>query len=93
MSFAPVSTLEDLDSLPSDEIVEGYRSFEKGDPEPGENRGKAYWHGWMNAARDHHERPSTPEAAALCSAYLERERNARVRQRRSGPGRGAAPPP
>jgi hypothetical protein len=52
MNFAPVSTLADLDSLDQDLIVEGYRSAERGDPEPGPNRGRSFWHGWKNRMMD-----------------------------------------
>ena len=52
MNFLPVSTKADLDTLDHDEIVEGYISTKRGDPEPGENRGRAYWHGWRNAMID-----------------------------------------
>ncbi len=51
-NFEPVRTLEDLDSLDLDEIVAGYRSYEAGDPEPGPNRGRAFWHGWRNGRED-----------------------------------------
>ena len=51
--FAPVRTAEDLDSLDPNEIVAGFRDFQRGDPEPGPNRGRAYWHGWRVAAADH----------------------------------------
>lgn len=57
MAFVPVSTKAELDTLNHDEIVAGYLEYRRGDPEPGENRGKAYWHGWRNAAIDHHEIP------------------------------------
>lgn len=46
MPFDRVRTLEDLDSLDDAEMHEGYLSAERGDPEPGENRGRAFWHGW-----------------------------------------------
>lgn len=48
----PVSTLAELDTLDDDEIVEGYRDGRAGEPEPGDNRSKSYWHGWRNGARD-----------------------------------------
>lgn len=54
MAFEPVRTLADLESLNSDEILEGYLSADRGDPEPGENRGRAYWHGWRNRMIDLH---------------------------------------
>ena len=72
--FTPVMTLDDLDTLDEAEIIEGYRDYRKGDPEPGPNRGRAYWHGWMNAARDHGERPATAEARILVREYLRRKR-------------------
>lgn len=46
MPFEPVRTLDDLDSLSETDMIEGYTSGERGDPEPGENRGRAFWHGW-----------------------------------------------
>lgn len=64
-AFQPVATLADLNSLDLDEIVAGYMDWRQGDPEPGPNRGRAYWHGWMNRARDHGDSPDTPEAAQL----------------------------
>lgn len=74
-NFEPVLTLDDLDSLDNDEIVEGYCGWRPGDPEPGPNRGRAYWHGWMNAAYDHNAIPCRPGHAALVHAWLDRERN------------------
>ena len=53
MNFRPVETAADLATLDEDEIIAGYTEYQKGDPEPGPNRGRAYWHGWRNAARDH----------------------------------------
>ena len=57
MPFEPVRTKDDLETLDKDEIVAGYVDFRPGDPEPGENRGRAYWHGWRNAAADHKQIP------------------------------------
>lgn len=70
--FQPVSTLADLDSLDEGEIVAGYLDWRAGDPEPGPNRGRAYWHGWMNAARDHRERPHTEADGRLVREYVAR---------------------
>jgi len=52
MSFERVRTVADLDSLDEAEIIAGYTEFVLGDPEPGPNRGRAYWHGWRSAAMD-----------------------------------------
>lgn len=57
MNFEPVRTKADLDTLDHAEIVEGYRSAERGDPEPGPNRGRAYWRGWRNRMIDYGELP------------------------------------
>lgn len=64
-NFAPVCTKADLLSLDPDEIFAGYTEYRPGDPEPGPNRGRAYWHGWRNAAIDHHELPMDDAAAQL----------------------------
>lgn len=63
--FESVATLADLESLDEGEVIAGYMDWRSGDPEPGANRGRAYWHGWMNAARDHEERPNTWQSAKL----------------------------
>lgn len=63
--FAPVATKVDLETLDLDEIVAGYRDYRRGDPEPGLNRGRAYWHGWCNRARDDYAMPQTAASAQL----------------------------
>jgi hypothetical protein len=52
VNFEPVRTKADLDTLDHDEIVAGYTEAKRGDPEPGVNRGRAYWHGWRNKMID-----------------------------------------
>ncbi len=52
MNFEPVSTKVDLETLDDKEIVEGYLSAARGDPEPGPNRGRGFWHGWRNGMID-----------------------------------------
>jgi len=49
---APVSTVAELASLDEKEMLDGYRDGFDGDPEPGDNRSKSYWHGWRNGAAD-----------------------------------------
>lgn len=72
VTFAPVADLDDLERLDINEIVDGYMDWRPGDPEPGENRGRAYWHGWMNRARDQGERPQTAESRQLAHDFCER---------------------
>ena len=55
MNFAPVRTKADLDKLEDDEIVAGYLETRRGDPEPGPNRGRSYWHGWRTRMMDYGE--------------------------------------
>jgi hypothetical protein len=74
--FTPVSSLDDLNSLDEEEVLAGYRDYKRGDPEPGPNRGRAYWHGWMNAARDDGERPTTTDTRQLAREYLRAQRKA-----------------
>ena len=68
--FEPVRTLSDLKSLDEDQIVEGYRSAERGDPEPGENRGRAFWHGWRNRMIDLGEVPPDDASRQLVRECL-----------------------
>lgn len=51
-NFTPPRTLADLHELDPADVLEGYRSAERGDPEPGQNRGRAFWFGWRNRMMD-----------------------------------------
>ena len=73
-AFAKVSTLADLETLDVDQITEGYLSAERGDPEPGENRGRAYWHGWCNRMRDYGELPQCAASVSLVTEYARKLR-------------------
>ena len=79
MAFQPVRTKADLDTLNEADILEGYMSAQRGDPEPGENRGRAYWHGWRNRMID--MGAIKPDAA---SAQLAHECYPRKREVSSG---------
>jgi hypothetical protein len=74
VQFRPVATAADLATLDINEIVAGYLDHNRGDPEPGANRGRAYWHGWMNRARDRGDCPMTPESAQLAHDVAPRGR-------------------
>jgi hypothetical protein len=65
MTFEPVRTIAELEKLDADEIVAGYLEYGPDDPEPGPNRGRAYWHGWRNAAIDHGRIPKDDASAQL----------------------------
>lgn len=74
MPFERVRTLADLDSLDPTEILEGYTSAERGDPEPGPNRGRGVWHGWRCRMLDFGLIPSDDIHRALTAAYVARGR-------------------
>lgn len=70
----PVTTLEDLDALDDAEIIEGYHDGRGGEPEPGDNRGRAYWHGWRNGAADAGRIKVDVAMEKLVHLFLARER-------------------
>lgn len=76
MNFEPVRTLADLDTLDSADIGEGYSTAQRGDPEPGENRGRAFWHGWRNRMIDYGVLANDAASQQLAHEYIERSRNA-----------------
>ena len=55
MNFEPVRTRADLQALRLEDVVLGYTETRPGDPEPGVNRGRAYWHGWRCRMFDYGE--------------------------------------
>ena len=61
----PVRTYAELQALDHAEIVEGYEDGYHGEPEPGDNRSRSYWHGWRNAQLDRAHGPPDPDAIAL----------------------------
>lgn len=70
--FIPVTTIEDLDTLDPIEMVEGYRDGLRGEPEPGNNRSRAYWHGWRNGAVDGKHREIDAAQRTLAAAQVKR---------------------
>ena len=83
-NFEPVRTLAELDELDKRDILEGYLSAERGDPEPGPNRGKAFWHGWRNMMMDLGAIKMDRAALRLAGEWLERERKRKAAP--PGPG-------
>lgn len=74
MPFEPVRTKADLDTLEFSDVLEGYMSAERGDPEPGENRGRAFWHGWRNRMIDMGELPSDAASHQLAHECVQANR-------------------
>ena len=73
-AHAPVTALAELDTLDAEEMVAGYSSAERGDPEPGGNHSRAYHHGWRTRMMDYGEIPTPPEHRRLVRELVERAR-------------------
>ena len=63
-----VSTLAEFDALDPDEVLDGHQAARRGDPEPGSNRSRAYWHGWCVHMMAIGAIPVPPEHLALAEA-------------------------
>ncbi|ABS68842.1 hypothetical protein Xaut_3614 [Xanthobacter versatilis] len=74
--FTPVTTIEDLMSLDTVEMVDGYWDGWHGAPEPGNNRSRAYWHGWRNGAADAGHREKDAHQMELARAFVAFRRRA-----------------
>jgi hypothetical protein len=72
--FAPITTLEDLEQQPDEELIAGYRSGYRNEPEPGSDRSRAFWHGWRNGRVDGGHAPIDAAQEALCRAIAARNR-------------------
>ena len=73
----PVRTTDELRVLDGDEVVEGYQDGRKGEPEPGGNRSKAYWHGWRNGRVDGGHAKLDDAQRALCRDVVTNQKAAR----------------
>lgn len=72
--FEPVRTVVELNMLDQDEITEGYRDGRDGEPEPGNNRSRSYWHGWRNGAADGRHRENDDAQRELARDCLRHAR-------------------
>lgn len=79
MQFEPVRTAADLASLDQADVYEGYVSAERGDPEPGPNRGRAFWHGWRNRMIDMGILPVDDASIQLVREVLAEQRSGEKR--------------
>lgn len=80
MTREPVTTPEDLDALDEAEMIAGYWDGHAGEPEPGDNRSRAYWHGWRNGAVDGRHREPDYAQAQLARAVVDRNRARRAEE-------------
>ena len=72
-----VTTIDELETLDTDEVIEGYRDGRGNEPEPQGNRSKSYWHGWRNGMIDGGHMKSDAASKALAAAYLAHQRASR----------------
>jgi hypothetical protein len=68
MPHKPVTTLAEFDALDADEVLDGHQAAVHGDPEPGNGRSRAYWHGWCVHMMAIGAIPMTPEHLTLAEA-------------------------
>lgn len=64
-----ITTMQQLDSLDSDVIVEGYLAGCKDTPNY-TRKEQAYWHGYMNGMVDYGRHPISVEQQQLARAYV-----------------------
>lgn len=67
----PITKAADLDALDDAEVVEGYHDGRANEPEPGDNRSFAYWHGWRNGMIDGGHMKGDAASAALAHDVIE----------------------
>lgn len=72
--FPVVTCLSELELLNSNEIVEGYLAGFKGDPEPGSDKSKSYWHGWRNGHVDGGHGPIDHAQCELAREFVHRQK-------------------
>lgn len=70
IKYFPVQTVCDVQSLDSQEMLAGYLSGLRGDPEPSSERSRSYWHGWRNGASDNGFRPIDAAQRLLASRVV-----------------------
>ena len=72
----PVTTLEELDELDEAEMIDGYISAERGDPEPGDNHSRSYHHGWRTRMMDLKEIEVPENHRELVRLWVKRNKEA-----------------
>jgi hypothetical protein len=72
MTERSVTSLATIDAFDEEDLLEGYFDGRRGDPEPGDNRSLAYWHGWRNGMSDSGRRPVNAEQMLIARLYIER---------------------
>ena len=63
--YAPLTSAAELAVIDDDDFVAGYRAGLDGEPTPGSDRSKSFWHGWRNGMFDSMRMPLDAAALAL----------------------------
>jgi hypothetical protein len=71
----PVESVADLATLDADEVIEGYLDGRENGP-CGDNRSRAYWHGWRNGRVDAGYIERDPAMRRLAEEYCRTHRKA-----------------
>lgn len=69
----PLATLDEIEALDPDELLEGYRDGVKNEPAPGENRSLAYRHGWWMGMADFNHRPLQASDREIVRQFIARQ--------------------
>lgn len=72
--YSPLSSITELATLDNDDCLAGYFAGLDGDPEPGSDKSKSYWHGWRNGMMDRGRMPIDAAARNLAHEYVRRSR-------------------
>lgn len=75
--FPPFSWT-DIDAYDHDEVVEGYRSYKRGDLVPGPNHSDGFRWGWQNGFYDHNYLDGDDGYCAIRYAYIRESRKVRA---------------
>lgn len=74
VSYFPVSTVSELETLDEAEIVEGYQDGLNGEPKPSGNRSKSYYHGWRNGMMDRGKIPQDKFSINLAYEFISKQK-------------------
>lgn len=72
--FSPIRALEELALQDPHEMFNGYMAGLHGEPEPGSDKSRGYWHGWRNGMVDSGRMTKDESQAALAAEVIRAQR-------------------
>lgn len=69
--FKSAATVVDLETLDQADVLAGYYSGLNGDPAPGSDKSRGFFHGWRNGMADTRRTDTTPEQQQLCREMVD----------------------